>query len=113
MCIRDRFSDGGFAPLALAGRAARKAERRLTGRRVIERNWEVQFLGNEGRAALRDWLLRPGRRLHDAVPVAAVRDLLEAFERDPWGPRPGAPPQPASPVALLLTLSARAANCHL
>jgi asparagine synthase (glutamine-hydrolysing) len=103
---RDLFSDGGFAPLALAGRAARKAERRLTGRRVIERNWEVQFLGNEGRAALRDWLLRPGRRLHDAVPVAAVRDLLEAFERDPWGTRRGAHPKPAYAVSLLLTLSA-------
>ena len=103
---RDLFSDGGFGPLVLAGRAARKAERRLTGRRVIERNWEVQFLGDDGRAALRDRLLRPGRRLHDVVPVAAVRDLLDTFERDPWGAQRGARPKPAYAVSLLLTLSA-------
>ena len=103
---RDLFSDGGFAPLALAGRAARKAERRLTGRRVIERNWEVQFLGDAGRAALRDWLLRPGRRLHDLVPAAAVRDLLNAFERDPWGEGRDALLKPAYAVSQLLTLSA-------
>ncbi len=103
---RDLFSDGGFGPLVLAGRAARKAGRRLTGRRVIERNWEVQFLGDDGRAALRDRLLRPGRRLHDVVPVAAVRDLLDTFERDPWGAQRGARPKPAYAVSLLLTLSA-------
>jgi hypothetical protein len=103
---RDLFSDGSFAPLALAGRAARKARRRLTGRRVIERNWEVQFLSDDGRAALRDWLLRPGRQLHEFVPVAAIRDLLDAFERDPWGQRRGAAPKPAYAVSALLTLSA-------
>jgi hypothetical protein len=103
---RDLFSDSRFAPLALAGRAARKAQRRLAGRRVIERNWEVQFLGDDGRAALRDWLLRPGRRLHDVVPVAVIRDLLGAFERDPWGEGRGALHKPAYAVSLLLTLSA-------
>ncbi len=102
---RDLFS-GGFAPLALAGRAARKVGRTLSGRRVIERNWEVQFLGDDGRAALRDWLLRPGRQLHEYVPVAAIRDLLAAFERDPWGERRGAAPKPAYAVSALLTLSA-------
>ena len=103
---RDLFSDVGFTPLALPGRAARKAGRFLTGRRVIERNWEVQFLGDAGRAALRDWLLRPGRRLHDLVPVAAIGDLLNTFERDPWGERRGAAPKPAYAVSQLLTLSA-------
>ena len=103
---RDLFSDGGFAPLALAGRAARRAGRALSGRRVIERNWEVQFLGDAGRAALRDWLLGPGRPLHEYVPVAAIRDLLAAFERDPWGERRGAAPKPAYAVSTLLTLSA-------
>ncbi len=103
---RDLFSDGGLAPRHLVGRALGKARRTLTGRRVLERNWEVQFLGDDGRAALRDWLLRPGRRLHDHVPVAALRDLLAAFERDPWGERRGAAPKPAYAVSTLLTLSA-------
>ena len=50
-------------------------------------------------------LLRPGRRLHDHVPAAAIRDLLAAFARDPWGETRGAAPKPAYAVATLLTLS--------
>ena len=102
---RNLFSDGGFAPLHLAGRALRKTQRAITGRRVLERNWEVQFLSEDGRAGLNEWLLRPGRRLHDHVPAAAIRDLLAAFARDPWGETRGAAPKPAYAVATLLTLS--------
>ena len=103
---RDLFDDGGFSPRHLAGRALRKAQRAVTGRRVLERNWEVQFLGDDGTTGLHEWLLRPGRRLHDHVPVAAIRELLAAFARDPWGERRGAAPKPAYAVAVLLTLSA-------
>ena len=103
---RDLFSDGGLAPRHLAGRAWGKARRTLAGRRVLERNWEVQFLGDDGRAGLEEWLLRPGRRLHEYVSVTAIRDLLAAFARDPWGGRRGAAPKPAYAVSLLLTLSA-------
>ena len=84
MCIRD------------SGKAARL----LSGQRVIERNWEVQFLNPAGQAGLDDWLLRPGRRLHDHVDVAAVRALLADFRRDPWGDKR------SYAVNLLLTLSA-------
>jgi hypothetical protein len=40
------------------------------------------------------------------VPAAAIRDLLAAFARDPWGETRGAAPKPAYAVATLLTLSA-------
>lgn len=97
---RDLFDDGGFRPRHLGQRVARKARAVATGRRVLERNWEVQFLGASGRDGLHEWLLRPGRRLHELVPAGAIADLLAAFERDPWaGKRSYA-------VAQLLTLSA-------
>ena len=97
---RDLFDDGGFSAGHLARRAAGKAARLLSGQRVIERNWEVQFLNPAGQAGLDDWLLRPGRRLHDHVDVAAVRALLADFRRDPWGDKR------SYAVNLLLTLSA-------
>src|SRR5690606_22281775 len=53
--------------LGLPGRALRKAQRTLTRHRVIQRNWEVQFLTESGRAGLRKWLLEPGLRLHNYV----------------------------------------------
>ena len=97
---RDLFDDGGFSPRVLTQRVARKARAVATGRRVLERNWEVQFLGRDGRAGLNEWLLRPGRRLHALVPAPAVADLLASFERDPWADKR------SYAVAQLLTLSA-------
>ena len=45
----------------LPARAVKKAMRALSPR-VPERNWEIQFLGAGGRAALERHLLSPGRR---------------------------------------------------
>ena len=104
---RDLFSGRQSAAEQLMRRLARKSRRLVAGEHPIQRNWEVQFLSEGGRAGLDEWLLRPGRRLHDHVPVAAIRDLLAAFARDPWGETRGAAPKPAYAVAMLLTLSAR------
>jgi hypothetical protein len=103
---RDLFGAPRFNPLRLPRRVARKARTVLGGPRLIERNWEVQFLGDGGRRGLAEWLLRPGRRLHDVVAVDAIRDLLAAFTRDPWGEQRGSEAKPAYTVSLLLTLSA-------
>lgn len=103
---RDLFGAPRLDPLRLPRRVARKARTALGGDRLIERNWEVQFLGEGGRRGLDERLLRPGRRLHDVVAVDAVRDLLAAFARDPWGEQRGSEAKPAYTVSLLLTLSA-------
>ena len=95
---RDLFSRG-FDPRPLARRAVRKGRVRLSGTPVIERNWEIQYLWDGGRAALNRWLLRPGRRLHEHVEVEAVRRLLNDFYRDPWADKR------SYAVSLLLTLS--------
>lgn len=84
-----------FAPR----RAARKLLRAVTGRRVVERNWEIQFLGWQGRPNLERWLLRPGLRLHDVVEPAAVREVVDALYRGPVDARRG------YTVSMLLTLS--------
>lgn len=96
---RNLFSRGGVDPVHLARRAARKGHARLTGARVIERNWEVQFLWDSGRAGLNRWLLQPGRRLHDYVDIELTRRLINDFNRDPWAEKR------SYAVALLLTLS--------
>lgn len=97
---RDLFSRGGPDPAQLARRAWRKGHARLRGVQGIERNWEVQFLYDGGRAGLNRWLLRLGRRLHDHVDVEDIRRLLNQFYRDPWAEKRG------YAVSLLLTLSA-------
>ena len=87
-------------PWALAGRAARKIRQRLAGVRTIERNWEVQFGGEQGRAGLARWLLRPGLRLHELVSPGNIAALLREFEARPMRAGRG------YTVAMLLTFSA-------
>jgi hypothetical protein len=95
---RDLFHDGQRR-VPDAGRL-RRGLRRLAGRPAPERNWEVQFLGAGGPAGLAHWLLRPGLALHEFVQPTAVRELLAAFERDPYTDKRG------YTVAMLLTFSA-------
>jgi hypothetical protein len=80
-------------------RAVKKAVRVFTGQQALERNWEVQFAGQEGRQGLENLLVRPGLRLHELVPAAAVKDLLDSFY---------ARPDPSLPytISMLLTFSA-------
>jgi len=79
-------------------RAFNKVGRILTGQRVIQRNWEIQFAGDGGRRELDAWLLKPGLRLHEFVAPAEVRGLLDNFTADPSGAR-------GYTVSMLLTLS--------
>jgi hypothetical protein len=67
----------------LAKRATNKALRLMTGKKTIERNWEVQFTGEQGQAGLEHWLLRPGLRLHELVPIGKIATLLQNFRAEP------------------------------
>jgi hypothetical protein len=97
---RDLFHDGGDTPADVLRRAICKGQRALTGRRIIERNWEIQFLSCRGREGLARWLLRPGLVLHQFVARRAVKSLLAAFNRNPYAAKRG------YTVAMLLTFSA-------
>jgi asparagine synthase (glutamine-hydrolysing) len=89
-----------FNTWLLPRRALKKARRVLTRQKVIERNWEVQFLCESGRRGLQDWILRPGLRLHEFVSPESLAGFLEVFHRPPLDPDRG------YAVAMLLSLSA-------
>lgn len=97
---RDLFHNGRDGALGSSRRAVHKGWRQLTGRKTIERNWEVQFMGVAGRAGLAHHLLRSGLRLHEFVAPRVIGALLEAFERDPYADKR------SYTVAMLLTFSA-------
>jgi hypothetical protein len=86
--------------MKLPRRALRKLWRGLTGRPVIQRNWEVQFLSRAGRQGLERFLLRDDLRLHEFVSPAAVRELLDGFYGAPQANKRG------YTVSMLLTFSA-------
>ncbi len=73
-----------FHSLLLPKRAWKKLWRLIRRRKVITRNWEVQFLATPTqRRQLRDHLLTPGLRLHHYVERNEVEKLLDGFFSDP------------------------------
>ena len=72
-----------FDTWMLPARAVKKAMRVLSARRVPERNWEVQFLSDDGRRRLRDHLTSRGRKLHEVVDPAEIGPLVDAFFASP------------------------------
>jgi hypothetical protein len=79
----DLFKYQHFDSWLLPKRAFKKAWRILMGKQVFERNWEVQFMGTEGRQGLNYWLLRTGLRLHEFVSPQKVGILLDSFYSAP------------------------------
>lgn len=94
------FKAGRPDPMAVVKRAINKGRRKLSGRVVIERNWEVQFLSPEGRRNLEQWLLRPNLTIHEFASPQQLADLIEGFYASPWGGKR------SYPIAMLLTFSA-------
>jgi asparagine synthase (glutamine-hydrolysing) len=89
-----------FHTWLLPRRALKKAWRLLTRKQVIERNWEVQFQGPQGRKGLEHWLLRPGLKLHEYVLPGEVQALVRDYYEDPLKEKRG------YTVSMLLTFSA-------
>ena len=74
--------------------------RLLSPGQLPERNWEVQFRGEEGRRNLEHALLSRGRKLHEFVSPGDMGSLLESFFVAPMENGRG------YTVSMLLTLSA-------
>jgi asparagine synthase (glutamine-hydrolysing) len=87
-----------FNTWLLPKRAAKKAWRMIRGKKVVQRNWEVQFLGSGGRLGLERWLTHPGLRLHEFISPTALKKLVEEFY---WQSTPAL----AYPLSMLLTFS--------
>jgi hypothetical protein len=70
--------------LLLPQRAINKVLRAIRRERVVERNWEVQFLSPNGRESLRRALLRHDAKVNEFVSPAAMKGLLESFFANPY-----------------------------
>lgn len=89
-----------YNSLLLPKRLMKKAMRAVGHNRPPARNWEVQFLSDQGRRRLEQCLLTPGLKLLEFVPTREVRALLDDFYADPLGQKRG------YTVSMLLTFSA-------
>jgi len=94
----DLYSYKYFNSWLLPRRAADKLARTLRNERVVERNWEVQFLNPQARWGLSQWLLEDGLKLHEFVSVKLLEKLLQEFFQSPDGAK-------GYSVSMLLTLS--------
>lgn len=74
----DLFRYKYFNNLLLPKRIFKKIIRSLKRERIIQRNWEMQFLYNEeGRRSLEHWLLRKGLKIHEFVSPAKIKPLID------------------------------------
>ncbi|MBL8079488.1 MAG: hypothetical protein JNM55_16100 [Anaerolineales bacterium] len=88
-----------FNTLLLPKRILKKLGRMLHSKQVFERNWEVQFLSEQGRSGLERWLLKPSLHLHEFLSPVQIKTLLEDFYRSPSASQ-------GYSVSMLLTFSA-------
>jgi len=88
-----------FNSLLIPKRAAKKIYRRLSGKPVLQRNWEVQFLSPDGKENLQQHLLSHGLRILDYVEAKEIQTLLEVFYINPQ-------PAEAYTICMLLTFAA-------
>jgi len=94
----DLFHYQAFNTWQLPRRAVRKLGRSLSGKPIIQRNWEAQFLNAQGQAGLAKYLLEPGLKLHTLISLRDVEQLLTDFYQNPTSSRGYA-------VSMLLTFS--------
>lgn len=79
----DLFDQGRGKVGQLARRVTARLERLLLNKPVVERNWEVQLRGVEGRELLQQYLLREGLAVHELVGRKEVQDLVNLFQSEP------------------------------
>lgn len=90
--------------MATSTSVTEKATRKVFNQKVIQRNWEVQFLNPKGKQGLYKWLLSDGLKLHDFVAAAQLEKLLTDFYENPSASN-------GYTVSMLLTLSTWMESC--
>jgi len=88
-----------FNSLLIPKRAAKKIYRALSGKPVLQRNWEVQLLSPGGMENLQQHLLSHGLKILDYVEAKEIGTLLEGFYVNPQ-------PADAYSICMLLTFAA-------
>ncbi len=95
----DLYHHQYFNTWLLPKRAALKAIRLMSGRKVVQRNWEVQLMGADRAPKLRAYFRAPERPLHRYLPAEKIRSFTDTFYRKPDAENGYA-------MSMLLTLSA-------
>ena len=88
-----------FNTWLLPKRGLKKMGRLLSGKPVIQRNWEVQFLNEKGQQGLNEWLLRKSLKVHEFMSPVKVKELVDQLYQTPAAENGYA-------VSMLLTFSA-------
>ncbi len=84
-------------PYNLPFRIFRRIKRIVSGKKIIQRNWELQFVGKENEAALKKWLFE-NTSFQELIPKDIVADFYDKFTNKDAV-------YYSHPVSMLLTLS--------
>lgn len=93
----EQFRSAKYVPLRASRKAGRILREKVLRKPLIQRNWELQFLGEENDQQLRRWLFE-NEKLSDWVPICLIEDFYQKFQT-------GDQVWYSHPVSALLTLS--------
>jgi len=74
-----KFKSKSMLPMRALKKGKRILNEKLTGKKMITRNWELQFLGNENDLKLKEHLLE-NKSFSDIVPIELIRDFYNKFK---------------------------------
>ena len=69
--------------LSLPERIFKKLARMISGKKIIQRNWERQFLNDKGKKGLETHLLREGLKIHEFVALSKMKALVSDLYQNP------------------------------
>ncbi len=92
-----KFDSLGYIPIRGWRKIKREVTQLLTTKKIIQRNWELQFLGDDNDKHLREWLFN-NPKFSSFIPQEIVKDFYQKFTSDDQV-------NYAYPISVLLTLS--------
>lgn len=98
------YTDKKNIPMRILKKAKKIINEKLSGKRTITRNWEIQFLGKDNDEHLRKYLFE-NNKLAEILPVNVIKNYYDKF-------RYTDNLYYSHPLSMLLTLSAFANNIH-
>lgn len=99
-----KFLTPAHLPYRIANKTKHVINDKLFGKKLIQRNWEIQFIGDSNEANLKQWLFN-NEAFTKLVPQNVVKDFYQKFKTGDgvyW----------SHPLSMLLTLSVFAKTNH-
>ncbi|MBL8007062.1 MAG: asparagine synthetase B family protein [Ignavibacteria bacterium] len=98
------YTDKKNIPMRALKKAKKILSEKLSGKRIITRNWEIQFLGEDNDIRLKKYLFE-NNKLTEILPANVIKNFYDKF-------RYTDNIYYSHPLSMLLTLSAFANNIH-